>query len=68
VTYHLPSNHFVAFHKLGLDRSWHFYDGLEEGKKPGRGDTVIKETTIQKKLRANSCVGHIVMVSVSLND
>ncbi|KAF3845678.1 hypothetical protein F7725_002756 [Dissostichus mawsoni] len=63
VTYHLgPANHFVAFHKLGLDRSWHFYDGLEENQKPGRGDTVIKETTIQRKLGANSRVGHIVMV------
>lgn len=52
VTYHLgAANHFVAFHKLGLDTRWHFYDGLEECHNPGRGDAVITETTFRKKLQ-----------------
>lgn len=68
VTYHPgAANHFVAFHKLGTDKSWHFYDGLEEYHNPGSGDVVITETTISKKLGANSRVGHIVMVRVSMD-
>ncbi len=68
VTYHLGrKNHFVAFHKLGTDKGWHFYDGLDELLNPGKGDAVITDTLMKKKLKAKCNVSHIVMVRVSMD-
>ncbi|XP_041865592.1 uncharacterized protein LOC121655185 isoform X2 [Melanotaenia boesemani] len=63
ITYHLgTANHFVAFHRLGLQKNWHFYDGLKEMKKPGSGDVPITNTNMLKKLGKKPHVGHVLMV------
>lgn len=68
VTYQLGTkNHFVAFHKQGADKGWHFYDGLVELANPGKGDVDIPDTLMKKKLQAKPKVSHIVMVRVSVD-
>ncbi|KAL7384182.1 hypothetical protein ABVT39_025754 [Epinephelus coioides] len=62
VTYHLGTNNHLAFHKLGADKGWQFYDGLEELLNPGKGDVVITDTLMKNKLKAKCKVSHIVMV------
>lgn len=50
---------------MGMDHSWHFYDGLVESQNPGKGDTAITAEAVGKKLGMESLVGHIVLVRVS---
>lgn len=42
-------------------------DGLEKRVNPGKGDVVITDTLLKKKLQAKSKVSHIVIVRVSMD-